>query len=86
MEKIECDVLLLAGEKDHYIPSKHYAILMKGIKNAKSIEGKIFTEKEGGGEHCQIGNHKLAIDYIINWINPASFYSSHVQPLFIYTP
>ena len=69
MEKIECDVLLLAGEKDHYIPSKHYAILMKGIKNANSIEGKIFTEKEGGGEHCQIGNHKLAIDYIINWIN-----------------
>ena len=69
MEKIECDVLLLAGERDHYIPSKHYSILMKGIKNAKSIKGKIFTEKEGGSEHCQIGNHKLAIDYIINWIN-----------------
>jgi len=68
MGKIECDVLLLAGEKDHYIPKKHYSILMKGIKNAKSLEGKIFTEKEGGSEHCQIGNHKLAMDYIINWI------------------
>jgi pimeloyl-ACP methyl ester carboxylesterase len=68
MEKIKCDVLLLAGEKDHYIPKKHYPLLVKGIKNAKTIEGKIFTEKEGGSEHCQTGNHKLAMDYIINWI------------------
>ena len=69
MDRIKCDVLLLAGEKDHYIPRKHYSKLMKGIKNAKTIEGKMFTEKEGGGEHCQIGNHKLAIEYIIKWIN-----------------
>jgi pimeloyl-ACP methyl ester carboxylesterase len=66
---IKCNVLLLAGEKDHYIPKNHYSILMKGIKNAKSINGKMFTEKEGGEEHCQIGNHKLAINYIMDWIN-----------------
>jgi hypothetical protein len=74
MGKIKCDVLLLAGEKDHYIPKTHYSILMKGIKNAKTIEGKIFSEKEGGSEHCQIGNHKLAIDYIINWMNKSQNY------------
>lgn len=68
MEKITCDTLLLAGERDHYIPNSHYEILMKGITNAKSLTGKMFTEAEGGAEHCQIGNHQLAVTYIINWI------------------
>jgi pimeloyl-ACP methyl ester carboxylesterase len=72
MNKINCNVLLLAGEKDYYIPKKHYSIIMKSIKNAKSKQGKIFIEKEGGGEHCQTGNHKLAMDYIINWLNSNS--------------
>ena len=66
--KIECDTLLLAGEHDHYIPKSHFSILMQGIKKAKSLEGKMFTEAEGGAEHCQIGNHQLATDYIISWL------------------
>ena len=74
LDKIKCDVLLLAGEKDHYIPKNHYKIIKNGLKNAKSIEGKIFTVKEGGAEHCQIGNHILAIEYIINWIKRGKDY------------
>ncbi|HAX73061.1 MAG TPA: alpha/beta hydrolase [Firmicutes bacterium] len=69
MDKIKCDVLLLAGEHDHYIPDSHYDILMNGITKAKSLCGKKFTEAEGGAEHCQIGNHQLATDYIIGWLN-----------------
>jgi len=68
MDKIKCDVLLLAGEKDHYIPNSHFYILKNGIINAKSVTGKMFTVAEGGAEHCQIGNHRLAIDYILNWL------------------
>jgi len=68
-KNITCNVLLLAGEKDHYIPLRHYYILMKKIKNANTLTGRIFTQEEGGQEHCQIGNHTLAIDYIINWLN-----------------
>jgi hypothetical protein len=41
---------------------------MKGLTNARTLEGKMFTEQEGGGEHCQIGNHGLAIGYIVQWI------------------
>ncbi|MCR4422596.1 MAG: alpha/beta hydrolase [Exilispira sp.] len=67
--KITCDVLLLAGEKDHYIPLKHYYILMKKLKKAHSLHGKIFTEEEGGEQHCQVGNHQLAIKYIYQWLN-----------------
>jgi len=68
MPDINCDVLLLAGEHDHYIPNNHYTILMQGLTQAKSLSGKMFTEAEGGAEHCQIGNHQLATDYIMNWL------------------
>jgi len=67
-DKIECDVLLMAGENDHYIPKNHYSLLMNKITKAKSLMGKMFTEEEGGAEHCQIGNHQLAIDYIEKWL------------------
>lgn len=68
-KKITCDVLLLAGERDHYIPLKHYTILMKKLKNAQNLEGRVFTVEEGGEQHCQVGNHRLAVDHIINWIS-----------------
>ena len=66
----------MAGEKDHYIPKSHYRIIKKGLKNAKTVEGKMFTENEGGAEHCQIGNHTMAINYIINWLNRGQDYSA----------
>lgn len=69
MEDIQCDILLLAGENDHYIPQNHYTTLMNGLINAKSLTGKMFTEAEGGAEHCQIGYHELATNYIVNWMN-----------------
>lgn len=69
MSNIKCDVLLLAGEHDHYIPSPHYNILMQGVTCAKSLSGRVFTESEGGAEHCQVGNHRLASDYIMHWFN-----------------
>jgi len=66
--KIECDVLLMAGECDHYIPKKHFSILSREITNAKSLTGKMFTEAEGGAEHCRIGNYQLAVCYILEWL------------------
>ncbi len=65
---VHSDVLLLAGEKDHYIPLPHYYILMKKLKRARSLEGRIFTEAEGGEQHCQVGNHHLAVNYILDWL------------------
>ena len=80
MEKIDCDVLLLAGESDHYIPKSHFSILYRGIKNAKSLTGKLFTESEGDAEHCQAGNHKIAIDFILNWLKKTES-TTIVEPL-----
>lgn len=67
--QITQDVLLLAGEKDHYIPSRQFYRLKKNLPNAHTLTCRMFTEKEGGEQHCQIGNHLIAVNYIINWLN-----------------
>jgi len=71
-DSITQDVLLLAGEKDHYVPLEQYYRLKENLPKAHSLTCRLFTEKEGGEQHCQIGNHQLAIDYIINWLNTLS--------------
>ncbi|MDC7223974.1 MAG: hypothetical protein PQJ60_09550, partial [Spirochaetales bacterium] len=67
-KKVTCNVLLLAGEKDHYIPASHYGKLRKKLTNTHSLEGRIFTLEEGGEQHCQVGNHRLATEHIIQWL------------------
>lgn len=67
--RITQDVLLLAGEKDHYVPLSHFYRLKKELTNARSLSARVFTEKEGGEQHCQVGNHQLALDEIFNWLN-----------------
>lgn len=72
LDRIHCDVLLLAGADDHYIPHSHFDILMNGLTQTHSLKGKIFTAEEGGSQHCQIGEHRLAIHEIMNWLHSFS--------------
>ena len=67
LKKINQDVLLLTGEKDHYIPLWQFNYLRKNLLNAR-VESRMFTEKESGEQHCQVGNYEIAINHIINWI------------------
>ncbi len=71
-ENIDQDVLLLAGEKDHYIPMCQFERCREKIKKAKSMTSRCFTIKEGGEQHCQIGNHSIAVDAILDWIERIS--------------
>lgn len=68
-DKIRQDVLLIGGSKDHFIPISHFHKLMKKVKNARSVTGRIFTAHESGENHCQFGNIGLALDFIANWID-----------------
>jgi hypothetical protein len=68
-DRIHQDVLLLAGEKDHYITNNQYYQLKNQIHKAKTLTCRLFTKSEGGEQHCQIGNHLLAVDAIINWLD-----------------
>ncbi len=66
--QITQDVLLLAGKEDHMVPLKNYNLYMKGLTNARSVSGRVFTKEEHGQNHCQVGNIKLVIDEILDWI------------------
>ena len=60
------DVLVLAGSDDLY--TIYYEDQLKALKNARSATGRLFTEEESAGHHCQIGNIQLVLDVIVNWI------------------
>lgn len=68
-DKITQDVLLLAGEKDHYIPINQFYRLKENLLHTKSLTCRIFTKAEGGEQHCQVGNHLLALNTIVSWMN-----------------
>ena len=40
----------------------------KNILRHPSMTSRCFTGKEGGEQHCQIGNHSIAVDTILDWI------------------
>lgn len=64
--KIRQDTLVLAGASDLY------TVFLKeqvdALVNAKSVESRLFTKEEHADQHCQVGNTKLVLDVIIEWI------------------
>jgi pimeloyl-ACP methyl ester carboxylesterase len=71
-ERVTQDVLLMAGEKDQVIPIKEYYNNLNGLRNARSVNGRIFTAAEHAQNHCQVGNIKLALDVILDWVEDQS--------------
>jgi len=67
-QRITQDVLVLSGRNDHFIPIKMHKLMMKGLPNARSIEGKIYTKETSAHNHCQIGNIPLLCKDIMVWI------------------
>lgn len=67
LHKIDQKVLLLAGEKDHYIPGWQHEYLTDNLSYA-DVTSRLFTEAEGGEQHCQVGNYNLALEYILTWL------------------
>jgi hypothetical protein len=38
------------------------------LKNVKSLTFRLFTDKENAQNHCNVGNGKIVLDTICNWI------------------
>jgi alpha-beta hydrolase superfamily lysophospholipase len=66
--KVYQDVLLLAGTEDHMVPFKEYEKNRQGLTSARSVTCRVFTVDEHAQNHCQVGNVKLALDVILDWI------------------
>lgn len=67
-ERIRQDILVLSSSADHFIPVKMHEMQMKALVNARSVSGRVFTEREQAHNHCQIGNIALALETMANWI------------------
>jgi pimeloyl-ACP methyl ester carboxylesterase len=66
---VKQDVLLMAGSEDNLIPLSHFYQQIEALKNARSLTARLFTRKEQAQNHCQVGNLRLAVDYIMDWID-----------------
>jgi pimeloyl-ACP methyl ester carboxylesterase len=65
--RIECPTLVLAGEDDHFVPlgmAREFADLASGPTTVR-----VFRTEEGAGEHCQVGNLRLATGTIYDWLD-----------------
>lgn len=67
-DKITCDVLILAGEKDDFVPIEQVTQFQQSLVNARSITTRVFTEEEGGEAHCQPGAATLVHAVLFEWI------------------
>jgi len=71
-ERITQDVLILSSIDDHFIPIKMHKMLMKGLPNAHSVEGIVYTKETQAHNHCQIGNIPLVCKDVIDWLDRTS--------------
>jgi dienelactone hydrolase len=66
-DKVTCPILILHGENDRVVPLAEARKLHERVGSSNK-HLKIFTEAEGGAEHCQVDNRQLGVDYIGDWL------------------
>lgn len=67
-EKVTQDVLLLAEENDEFQRPVLLEKQRQALTNARSVSTRLFTEEEHAEQHCQMGNLKLALDVMGQWL------------------
>jgi dipeptidyl aminopeptidase/acylaminoacyl peptidase len=66
-DKVTCPILILHGENDRVVPLEEAKKLYERV-GSKNKTLRIFTESEGGAEHCQVDNRQLGVDFIGDWL------------------
>ena len=66
-DKVTCPILILHGESDRVVPLAEARKLYESV-GSKNKTLRIFTEAEGGAEHCQVDNRQLGVDFIGDWL------------------
>lgn len=66
--RIKGDVLILAGEHDHYLPVTQVDDFKRELTGARSVEAVIYDKQSGGSEHCQRGALTLWHATLFDWL------------------
>lgn len=69
MDRVEVPFLVVHGEHDRQIPVAYARALYADLVNSPKRELKVFTDREGGVEHCGVDNMPVVVDYICDWIH-----------------
>jgi len=67
-ERITQDVLILSARNDHFVPIKLHKMMIKSLKNAKTVKGIIYKKETSAHNHCQIGNIPLVCKDVLKWL------------------
>ncbi|MCR5122168.1 MAG: alpha/beta fold hydrolase [Ruminococcus sp.] len=67
-DKITQDMLIVGANQDHFIDYRLIGKEINMLKNVKSLTFRLFTDKENAQNHCNVGNGKIVLDTICNWI------------------
>ena len=68
VEKIGCPFLVVHGGNDRQIPVEYALRSHEQATASPRADLKIFTEREGGVEHCSADNMEPVRSYISDWI------------------
>ncbi|WP_276258425.1 alpha/beta hydrolase family protein [Haloglomus litoreum] len=68
-DDITCPMLVLAGEDDHFVPLGLAEEFVDQVAGPTTL--RVFRTEEGAGEHCQMGNLRLATGVIYDWFEEA---------------
>ena len=78
-DRITQDMLIVGANQDHFIDYRMVGREINMLKNVKSLTFRLFTDKEDAQNHCNVGNGKLVIDTICNWIEQISAADPNVR-------
>jgi hypothetical protein len=68
LHHVKQDILLTEAEQDHLFNPGWIHRTMRELVCARSITARVFTAREGGEQHCQVGNSALAREEVICWL------------------
>jgi alpha-beta hydrolase superfamily lysophospholipase len=67
-KRITSDVLILAGEDDHFVPVEQVKQFEDRLTRARSVTSVIYDRESGGAEHCQLGAITLWHAAFFDWL------------------
>ena len=74
IDQLECALLVFHGENDRQVPLWTAERTVERAVNAATRELRVFTNEEGGAEHCELDLFSQATDYIHDWV--ANFFAA----------
>ena len=67
-QRIQSDVLIFAGQDDHFVPFEQVKEFESSLTHARSVTSVTYDRDSGGAEHCQLGAVTLWHAAFFDWM------------------